>query len=109
METPNKYSIEYNSNNQDYLIEISTGSNEIKMKFTERNAPNIIPSLYEGKFSFNELKETNKFLRIYDSILELSQFFKDIISQKKLSIEKELNNLKTKWSFIKGLLKIISY
>lgn len=103
METPSQYSIEYKSNNQDYLIELSTESNVLVMKFTERNTPNIIPSLYLGKFSFNELKEANKFLRIYDSIEELSQFFKDIINQKKLSIEKELNDLKTTWSFIKGL------
>ena len=30
-------------------------------------------------------------------------FFKDIINQKKLSIIKETNNLKTIWSFIKGI------
>ena len=72
------------------------------MKFTEKSTPNIIPSLFKGKYDFHELKDKNKFLRIYDTIDELFQFFKDILNQKKLSIIKESDNLKTVWSFIKG-------
>ena len=56
-----------------------------------------------GKYKFNELKDKNKFLRIYDSIEELSEFFKQIIIQKKLTIINESNGLKTIWSYIKGL------
>ena len=102
MEQIRKYSIEYKNNDEIYEIELSSESNGILMKFTEKSTPNIIPSLFIGKYDFNELKDKNKFLRIYDTIDELFQFFKDILNQKKLSIIKESNNLKTVWSFIKG-------
>lgn len=102
MEQISKYSTEYKYKDEVYEIELSSESNGILMKFTEKGTPNIIPSLFQGKYDFNELKEKNKFLRIYDTIDELSQFFKDILNQKKLSIIKESNNLKTVWSFIKG-------
>ena len=102
MEQIRKYSTEYKYKDEVYEIELSSESNGILMKFTEKGTPNIIPSLFQGKYDFNELKEKNKFLRIYDTIDELSQFFKDILNQKKLSIIKESNNLKTVWSFIKG-------
>jgi len=102
MEQTRKYSTEYKNNDEIYEIELSSESNGIILKFTEKSTPNIIPSLFKGKYDFNELKNKNKFLRIYDTIDELFQFFKDILSQKKLSIIKESNNLKTVWSFIKG-------
>ena len=102
MEQISKYSTEYKYKDEVYEIELSSESNGILMKFTEKGTPNIIPSLFQRKYDFNELKEKNKFLRIYDTIDELSQFFKDILNQKKLSIIKESNNLKTVWSFIKG-------
>ena len=103
MEQIRKYSTEYKYNNENYEIELSSESNGIIMKFTEKSTPNIIPSLFTGKYDFTELKDKNKFLRIYDTIDELFQFFKDIINQKKLSVIKESNNLKTIWSFIKGI------
>ena len=103
MEQIRKYSTEYKYNNESYELELSSESNGIIMKFFEKNTPNIIPSLFIGKYDFNELKDKNKFLRIYDTIDELFQFFKDIINQKKLSVIKETNNIKTIWSFIKGI------
>ena len=102
MEQIRKYSTEYKSKDEVYEIELSSESNGIFMKFTEKSTPNIIPSLFKGKYDFNELKDKNKSLRIYDTIDEFFQFFKDILNQKKLSIIKESNNLKTVWSFIKG-------
>lgn len=98
-----KYSTEYKYNDEEYEIELSDESNTILMKFTEKSTPNNIPSLFTGKYDFNELKNKNKFLRIFDTIDELFQFFKDILNQQKLSIIKESNNLRTVWSFIKGI------
>ena len=103
MENISKGSIEYKYNNKNYLIDISSESNGLTMKFTELESSNNISSVYKGKYSLNELKEKNKFVMIYDSIEELSQFFKQIINLNKLSIKNELNSLKTTWTFIKGV------
>ena len=103
MEQIRKYSTEYKYKDEVYKIELSSESNGIILKCTEKSTHNIIPSLFTGKYEFNELKDKNKFLRIYDTIDELLQFFKDILNQNKLSIIKESNNLKTIWSFIKGI------
>ena len=96
-------SIKYISNSKEYSIEFLNDSNSIIIKCSDYDNINIIPFVYMGKYKFNELKEKNKFLRIYDSIEELSEFFKQIINQKKLTIINELNGIKTIWSYIKGL------
>ncbi len=103
MENTIKSSITYKSNGKEYLIDISCESNGLAMKLTELDNSNIISSIYKGKFNFNELKEKNKFLMIYDSIEELCDFFKQIINQKKLAITNESNGIKTSWNFIKGV------
>ena len=103
MESINKYSIKYISNYKQYLIEIMTEKSELIMKFTEEDNSNVITSFFQGKFNFNELKEQNKFLSIYDSIEDLSQFLKQIIGQNKLLITNESNSIKTEWFFMKGI------
>ena len=99
----NNYLTKYISNNKEYSIELLNDSNSITIKCSDIDNLNIIPFVYLGKYKFDELKEKNNFLRIYDSIEELSEFFKQIINQKKLTIINELNGIKTIWSYIKGL------
>ena len=103
MESSKTDSYIYKSNNKEYIIELSKYSNAMTLKFTLHGDSDLIPLVYSGKYSFNELKEKNKFLRIYDSIEELTEFFKQIISQNKLSILNDLSGLRTFWSFIKGV------
>jgi hypothetical protein len=82
MEQIRKYSTEYKCTDEVYKIELLSESNGIILKCTEKSTPNIIPSLFTGKYEFNELKDKNKFLRIYNTIDELLQFFKDILNKK---------------------------
>ena len=86
------YSTRYSSNNKEYTIELFKESNGILLKCYESDNINIIPLDYSGKFNLDELKENNKFSRIYDSIEELSEFFNQIINQKKA-----INFKRIKW------------
>lgn len=103
METIKIYSSKYKQNNKDYLVELSRESGGITIKITDHNNSDVIPLIYKGKYSLNELKNKNKFFVLYESIEELSDFFKQIIEQNKLFISSELSGFKTVWTFIKGV------
>ena len=103
MESTKVYSSKYKHNNIEYLVELSKESGGITIKITDHNNSDIIPIVYKGKYSLNELKDKNKFFILYESLEELSDFFKQIIEQNKLLISSELSGLKTIWTFIKGI------
>ncbi len=65
METIKIYSSKYKQNNKDYLVELSRESGGITIKITDHNNSNVIPLVYKGKYSLNELKYKNYFFLFY--------------------------------------------
>ena len=61
MEQIRKYSTEYKYKDEVYEIELSSESNGILMKFTEKGTPNIIPSLFQGNMTSMNLKKKTNF------------------------------------------------
>ena len=62
------------SSNREKKYSVWVTHEKVKDLYRQGNDSNIITLAYSGKFNFNELKEKHKFLRINDSIEELSEF-----------------------------------
>lgn len=81
----NEFNLEFESIK--YIIKIgkSSNSDDLIIYIKEENLKS--PG-YQNSFTLEKLQKINKYFKIYDKIDEILEFFKDIISNKKLFIKK---------------------
>ena len=83
-----EYEIELN--NEIYTLKIGKFSNETEINFSINQNNNSL-LLFEGNYSLNDLCKINQSFRFFNSINELINSFDNLVSNKKILIEKNEN------------------
>ncbi len=78
---------------EDYIVKLGKLDNSKKIVLKIEEQIDLTNGSYKSEFSLNELKSINKLFRIFDSIDEVYILFDEILNDKKIIIQKELDKI----------------